>query len=369
MSPASAAQQTWKRSACMTTCSLPDATWERLRLTTQTMSPSLKRSIALLKNSSPTSTNPFAWSRPFASNWDGSMPEFKTYPLDDVTINFDSRRIPVRSSDRRAGPYPYYGASGVVDSVDEYLFDGDYLLIAEDGENLRTRKTPIAFVAEGKFWVNNHAHVVQGNYLANTRYLAYALARTEISGYLSGSTQPKLTQAAMNRIKIQLPERRYQDAVVEVLGVLDNKIAVNHALAGTVRELARAHFLAGAELRDADEVELSSVVEIVNRGITPRYSEDQTQIRVLNQKCVRDGRVSFDLSRRTLGDKVPDVKLLRMHDVLINSTGMGTLGRVARWTKRDVCTVDSHITIVRFDEAKINPVCAGFAMLNAEPEI
>jgi type I restriction enzyme S subunit len=125
-----------------------------------------------------------------------------------------------------------------VDYVDDFLFDGEYLLIAEDGENLRTRKTPIAFVAEGKFWVNNHAHVVQGNHLANTRYLCYVLARTNIAGFLSGSTQPKLTQAALNAIPVDLPSRAYQDQVVDILRALDDKIAVNDRICASLSELA-----------------------------------------------------------------------------------------------------------------------------------
>jgi len=170
------------------------------------------------------------------------MSELKTYTIGQVTLNYDSRRVPVQASERRSGPYPYYGASGIVDSVDSYLFDGDYLLIAEDGENLRTRRTPVAFIASGRFWVNNHAHVVQGNHLADSRYLAYALARTDISGYLSGSTQPKLTQAAMNRIEIPLPERAYQESVVAVLRALDDKIAVNDRIVLSVEKLCGSIF-------------------------------------------------------------------------------------------------------------------------------
>ena len=126
-------------------------------------------------------------------------------PLRELTENFDSIRVPVKQADRKAGQYPYYGASGVVDHVDGYLFDGQYLLIAEDGENLRTRHTPIAFLAGGKFWVNNHAHIVRGNGRARTRFLSYALSRTDISGYLTGSTMPKLIQGNMNRIPTSSP--------------------------------------------------------------------------------------------------------------------------------------------------------------------
>ena len=83
----------------------------------------------------------------------------------------------MKANERKPGSYPDDGASGIVDYVDGFLFDGEYLLIAEDGgENLRTRKTPAAFLATGRFWVNNHAHIVRGNALANTRYLGYALS-------------------------------------------------------------------------------------------------------------------------------------------------------------------------------------------------
>ena len=103
--------------------------------------------------------------------------EWQMFTLGELTDNFDSLRVPVKQSDRRPGPYAYYGASGVVDHVNGFLFDGQYLLIAEDGENLKTRTTPIAFLANGKFWVNNHAHIVRGNSNADTRFLMYALAR------------------------------------------------------------------------------------------------------------------------------------------------------------------------------------------------
>lgn len=152
----------------------------------------------------------------------------RTIRLGDVTDNFDSLRKPVKKTERVAGEFPYYGASGVVDHVDNYIFDGEYLLIAEDGENLRSRSTPIAFMAAGKFWVNNHAHVVRGNHLADTRFLNYLLAITDISGYLTGSAQPKLSRASMDSIQISLPDLDTQRAIAEVLGALDDKIAANN---------------------------------------------------------------------------------------------------------------------------------------------
>ncbi|MGD9598672.1 MAG: restriction endonuclease subunit S [Steroidobacteraceae bacterium] len=168
--------------------------------------------------------------------------EWRERTLGELTENFDGIRVPVKEADRRSGPYPYYGASGIVDHVDGFLFDGEYLLVAEDGENLRTRTTPIAFLAREKFWVNNHAHVVRGNHEADTRFLMYSLAAADISGYLTGSTMPKLTQGNMNRIPLLAPPLPEQRAIAHILGTLDDKIELNRRMSETLEAMARALF-------------------------------------------------------------------------------------------------------------------------------
>jgi len=168
--------------------------------------------------------------------------EWRECRLAELTESFDTLRTPVKEADRRKGPYPYYGASGVVDHVDSFLFDGEYLLIAEDGENLRTRKTPVAFLARGKFWVNNHAHVVRGNDKADTRFLMYALSSADISAYLTGSTMPKLTQGSLNRIPLLAPPLSEQRAIAHMLGALDDKIDLNRRMSETLEAMARALF-------------------------------------------------------------------------------------------------------------------------------
>ena len=168
--------------------------------------------------------------------------KWRIVPFGELVENFDFVRVPVKEADRRVGPFPYYGASGVVDSVDQYLFDGEYLLVAEDGENLRTRTTPVAFVANGKFWVNNHAHIVRGNQHADTRFLQYALANSDIGGFLTGSTMPKLTQGNLNRITVLAPTLPEQRAIARVLGALDDKIELNRRMNETLESMARAIF-------------------------------------------------------------------------------------------------------------------------------
>ena len=157
-------------------------------------------------------------------------------------MNLDTRRKPVKEADRKPGPYPYYGASGIVDYVDGYLFEGEHLLIAEDGENLRTKQTPIAFLAKGKFWVNNHAHIVVGNDKANTRFLQYALLGTDISAYLTGAVMPKLTQGNLNRIEVLCPPREIQAQIVGVLGALDDRITLLRETNATLEAIAQALF-------------------------------------------------------------------------------------------------------------------------------
>ena len=168
--------------------------------------------------------------------------EWPLVTLGELTVNLDTKRKPVKEADRKPGPYPYYGASGIVDYVEDYLFDGEHLLIAEDGENLRTRQTPIAFRACGKFWVNNHAHIVIGNERASTRYLEYAVLGSDITSYLTGAVMPKLTQGNLNRMEVFCPPREAQDAIVGVLGSLDDRITLLRETNATLEAIAQALF-------------------------------------------------------------------------------------------------------------------------------
>ncbi len=170
------------------------------------------------------------------------MTGWSVRPLSELAENLDAKRVPIKESDRRPGPYPYYGASGIVDYVDDYLFEGQHLLVAEDGENLRTRKLPVAFLADGRFWVNNHAHILRGNSEADTRFLLYALLVSDITSYLSGSTMPKLTQGNLNRIPIRAPDKKHQQAIASVLGALDDKIELNRRTNETLEAVARTIF-------------------------------------------------------------------------------------------------------------------------------
>lgn len=125
--------------------------------------------------------------------------------LPEIAENWDSRRVPITKSDRVAGSTPYFGASGVVDMVDGYLFDDELLLISEDGANLLSRTSPIAFSISGRTWVNNHAHVLKFKSRATQDYVEMYLEGVSLDPFVTGAAQPKLTQAALNSITIEMP--------------------------------------------------------------------------------------------------------------------------------------------------------------------
>lgn len=126
--------------------------------------------------------------------------------LEEISTNLDSKRVPITKNIRASGEFPYYGASGIVDYVESYIFEGDNLLVSEDGANLLARSTPIAFSVTGKYWVNNHAHILHFENMATQRFVEFYLESIKLDGYITGAAQPKLTQKALNSIPIPIPD-------------------------------------------------------------------------------------------------------------------------------------------------------------------
>jgi type I restriction enzyme, S subunit len=173
----------------------------------------------------------------FAKKWEERF-------LGDISENLDSRRVPVTKKDRKAGSIPYYGASGVVDHVADFIFDEHLLLVSEDGANLLMRTYPIAFSVSGKSWVNNHAHVLRFPDLSSQRFVEYYLNSISLKPYVNGMAQPKLNQRALNAIAVPFPpvdER--QRAVIR----LDDLAMQTERL----REMYTTRIAALAELRQS----------------------------------------------------------------------------------------------------------------------
>jgi type I restriction enzyme S subunit len=146
-------------------------------------------------------------------------------PLGEIAENLSNLRVPVAASERRPGPYPYYGASGVVDFVDDYIFDDDLLCVSEDGANLVARTSPIAFAISGKTWVNNHAHVLKPHTPEIQKIIETYLNFVSLQDFLTGMAQPKLNKAKLESIPIPLPEdENEQVAFASVFSTVDEAL-------------------------------------------------------------------------------------------------------------------------------------------------
>lgn len=163
--------------------------------------------------------NPNAEMKDSGIEWLGKIPKhWEVKHLKRTFKFFNNIRIPLSSEERADldNIYDYYGASGVIDKVDRYLFDGDYILIGEDGANLVFRSSPLAFKASGKFWVNNHAHILQP-INGDIDYNTFMLESFDYSIYISGSAQPKLTIEALSSMRVIVPPKVEQIQIANYL--------------------------------------------------------------------------------------------------------------------------------------------------------
>ncbi len=135
--------------------------------------------------------------------------EWREKPLGELVQNFDARRIPLSSRERekRRGPFPYYGATGVMDYVDDFLFEGLHVLVAEDGSVEQPDGKPFLQLVSGRFWVNNHAHVLRGATDEETKYIYYALSTVQIQPFVSGSVQAKYAKRSVPQSCESVPTR------------------------------------------------------------------------------------------------------------------------------------------------------------------
>ena len=282
-----------------------------------------------------------------------SMSEWKEVKLEEILIIYDKKRRPLSSIQRSSfqGQYRYYGAQGIIDYIADYIFDGEYMLIAEDGENLNSRTQPIAQIVNGKFWVNNHAHIVRTNDKANMYLVMLILNNLNISSYVTGAAQPKLNQDNLKRISIYLPNKNEQDIIAGILSSLDAKIETNNKLNEKLEEMAQAIFKSwfvdfepfkdkpfhetelGMIPEGWEVVSLDELTSKFGTGLNPRknFVLGHGNNYYVTIKNMNNNRIYLD----DKCDKVDDEALLKINarsklkkgDLLFS--GIGTIGRVA----------------------------------------
>lgn len=214
---------------------------------------------------------------------------------------------------------------------------------------------------------------VQGEHI-DTRFLAYQLSTPAKRGWIRqhavGLTMLNLNTGILREVPIELPDFKEQQRIAGVLGALDDKIdLLNHQ-----RTLCRKLGLAYTErlTRDSANVPLEYYTRSISRGVTPKYykNEEETPIHVLNQRCVRDGWVSLNSARLMLPRRrEKKAAMAEFGDLLVNSTGQGTLGRVGRWSHQAPIYADSHMTIVKADPQRIYPILLPYLVFPLQSKI
>lgn len=284
----------------------------------------------------------------------------KSYYFNQLVNNYDKKRIPLSSTERakRKGEYRYFGAQGVIDYIDEYIFDGEYLLIAEDGENLKSHKQSIAQLVTGKFWVNNHAHIVQGNELCSTRYLYYLINSLDISCYITGSAQPKLSQANLNKICLAIPSHKNQNKIVSFLGALDEKIEINRIINENLEKQIESILIAFISEKETIHVKLGDYLYIKGRigwkGLKKNEYLPCSNYRIINGESLTTSGIDWNKAGYITEERYeesPEI-MLNVGDILLSKDG--TIGKIGYVDSLELPTsVASGIFVIRNNKPAI----------------
>jgi type I restriction enzyme S subunit len=231
--------------------------------------------------------------------------------------------VPITKAVRTAGEYPYYGASGIVDYVADYIFDEDPLLISEDGANLLARSTPIAFPASGKYWVNNHAHILKFQDATIQRFVELYLESIPLDEYITGAAQPKLNQKALNSIPIPVPPLPEQKRIVAFLDEAFEAISTANASAEKNLQNARALFESHLQSVLLNKKWKWRTLEDLCDGVeygSSAKSKKEGKVPVLRMGNIQDGKLDWeDLVYTDDKDEIKKYSL-KHNDVLFNRT-------------------------------------------------
>ena len=178
----------------------------------------------------------------FKSDDGKDFPAWEEKKLGECVEILDSQRKPIESKERanRKGEYPYYGASGIIDYIDDYLFEGEAILLGEDGANIINRNSRLAFIATGKYWVNNHAHIMKANADNLNHFICEYLESLDYSKICAGSAQPKLTQDVIRNLTIKAPCKEEQQKIADCLSSLDSLIQTQQKVVTTWQQRKKA---------------------------------------------------------------------------------------------------------------------------------
>ncbi|PTM85355.1 restriction endonuclease subunit S [Dietzia psychralcaliphila] len=267
------------------------------------------------------------------------------------------------ASGRRPGDVPVYGTNGQTGSHDKALFCGPGVIIGRKGAGHLG-----VHWSNTDFWVIDTAYSLVPSDDVDLKFAYYLVKYVGLDHLKHGTSNPSLTRDAFGAQYFPIPPLEEQRAIAATLSALDVKIESNRRQQSLLRALGQARYHS-AVLSECRSALLSEVTTSIARGVAPKYADDDlTAPYVINQKCIRDGWASLQPARRMSDRTVKPEKRASAGDVLINSTGTGTLGRVARWHSGDVF-VDGHVTIVKPAVEVVPPTVLAYSLLSRESDI
>lgn len=281
----------------------------------------------------------------------------------------DSQRIPITAKNRIEGPYPYYGANGIQDYVNDYIFDDELVLLAEDGGNFGSKDRPIAYRVSGKCWVNNHAHVLKPKKGLDVDYLCYSLMFYNTIGLVNGATRQKLTQSTMRTMKIPCLEINKQQEIVQKIKKIESILNDLNGQLELLDELIKARFVEmfGEPVINSCQFPVQPMTDICDiidgdRGKNYPKSEeilDDGYCLFLNAKNVTQKGFDFEncnFITREKDDALRNGKLSRGDVVL---TTRGTVGNLAYYSKNvpyENIRINSGMVILRMNRSILNEI-------------
>lgn len=299
---------------------------------------------------------------------------FELCKLEDVCDILDHMRIPITSRDRKAGPYPYYGANGIQDYIDDYIFDDELVLLAEDGGNFGSKEKPIAYRISGKTWVNNHAHVLKPKNIIDVDYLCYSLMYYDVSGLVNGATRQKLTQSEMRKINIRYRSLEKQRQIVFEIKLVSNIISSRKHQLCNLDLLVKSRFIEmfgdlvvnDKSLKVSQLVNISDIVSGITKGRKTKEPE-LIEVPYMSVSNVKDGYIDWSTVKTILAtSKEIEQYRLMPNDVLITEGGdPDKVGRGAIITNPLLdCIHQNHIFRVRLYKSIITPVYFSYYLQN-----
>jgi type I restriction enzyme S subunit len=175
-----------------------------------------------------------------AIRFNGFDDSWEQRKLGECVTFLDTMRKPLKESEREKGIYPYYGASGIVDYVSDYIFDEELVLLSEDGANITDRNYPVCFLASGKYWVNNHAHVLKVNAENENNFICNSLERMDFTQYNSGMAMPKLNKDVCYNIPLFCPVYEEQKQIGDFFRHLDHLITLHQRKCDTLQKFKKS---------------------------------------------------------------------------------------------------------------------------------